>query len=107
MGGDMRTLLRLSGLIDKLNDHIGRLVHWLVLAMVLVSALNASVRKAFNVSSNAYLELQWYMFAALFLLSGGYALLKQEHVRIDILYQRFSRRVQIGIDIFGTLVFLL
>ncbi len=103
----MRTLLAISRLIDGLNDRIGKLAYWLVLGAVLVSSVNATVRKAFDTSSNAYLELQWYMFAALFMLSGGYTLLKQEHVRIDVVYHRFSRRVQIGIDIFGTVLFLL
>lgn len=103
----MKVLLELSRLIDDINERIGRLAYWLVLAMVLVSAVNASVRKAFSISSNAFLELQWYMFAGLFLLCGGYTLLRQEHVRIDVVYARFSRRVQVGIDIFGTVLFLL
>jgi TRAP-type mannitol/chloroaromatic compound transport system permease small subunit len=103
----MRALLGLSRLIDGLNDRIGKLVSWLVLAAVLVSAGNAVVRKVFDTSSNAFLEGQWYMFATLFLLSGAYTLLKQEHVRIDVIYLRFSRRTQVGIDIFGTVMFLL
>ena len=69
--------------------------------------MNAILRKAFDISSNAFLEMQWYMFAAIFLLGSACTLLKQEHVRIDIVYSRFSRRTQIGIDIFGTLFFLL
>lgn len=103
----MRPLLELSRRIDGLNRRVGQLAYWLVLAAVLVSAGNAVVRKAFDVSSNALLEMQWYMFAALFLLCGGYTLLRQEHVRIDVIYLRFSRRTQVAIDIFGTLVFLL
>ncbi len=103
----MKVLLGLSRLIDGLNERIGKLACWLVLAAVLVSAGNAVVRKVFDTSSNAFLEGQWYMFATLFLLSGGYTLLKQEHVRIDVIYLRFSRRTQVGIDIFGTILFLL
>lgn len=100
-------LLAISRLIDALNERIGRLIPWLVLAMVLLSAGNALVRKIFDSSSNAYLEGQWYMFAALFLLGGGYTLLKQEHVRIDVVYSHFPRRIQVWIDILGTLLFLL
>ena len=103
----MKVLLSLSRLIDGLNERIGKLACWLVLAAVLVSAGNAVVRKVFDTSSNAFLEGQWYMFATLFLLSGGYTLLKQEHVRIDVIYLRFSRRTQVGIDILGTILFLL
>ena len=103
----MHSLLNLSRLIDSLNERIGKAIAWLVLAAVLVSTGNAIARKALDFSSNAFLELQWYMFSAIFLLGGAYALLKQEHVRIDILYGRFSRRIQIGLDIFGTLFFLL
>lgn len=80
---------------------------WLVLAAVLVSAINAVVRKAFSVSSNAYLELQWYLFAAVFLLGSGYTLLKNEHVRIDFLAGRWTRRTQVWVDVVGIVVFLL
>ena len=103
----MRGLLGFSRLIDGLNQRIGKLASWLVLAAVLISAGNAIVRKVFDTSSNAFLEAQWYLFATLFLLSGAYTLLKQEHVRIDVIYLRFSRRTQVGIDIFGTVLFLL
>lgn len=103
----MRTLLAWSRRIDALNDRVGRWAYWLVLGAVLVSAGNATTRKAFDLSSNAFLELQWYMFSALFLLCGGYTLLKQEHVRIDVLYLRFSRRTQVLIDLFGTVAFLM
>lgn len=103
----MQPLLAVSRLIDAANARIGRLASWLVPAAVLVSAGNAVMRKSFDLSSNAWLELQWYMFAALFLLSGGATLLKQEHVRIDVIYSRFGRRTQIWIDLFGTLFFLL
>ena len=103
----MRALLKFSNAIDWLNGLIGKYVIWLILASTVVSGVNAIVRKVFNVSSNAYLEVQWYLFAAAFLLAAGYTLLKGEHVKVDILYGRWSRRTQIWIEIFGTLFFLL
>lgn len=103
----MQELLRLSRGIDTLNEAIGRLVLWLVLAASLVSALNAVSRYLFGLSSNALLEIQWYMFALIFLLGAGYTLRHDGHVRIDILYGRFSRRTRALIDIAGTLLFLL
>lgn len=102
----MSALLPLSRLIDKLNEQVGRWTSWLVLAAVFISALNASVRKAFNVGSNAFLEIQWYLFAAVFLLGAGYTMLRQEHVKIDVISGRFSKRTQIKIEIFGILAFL-
>jgi TRAP-type mannitol/chloroaromatic compound transport system permease small subunit len=103
----MNSLLRFTRLIDALNERVGRSIYWLILAAVLVSAINASIRKAFDMSSNAFLEMQWYMFSAVFLLGSGYTLLRQEHIRIDVIYGKFTRRNQVWIDIFGTLVFLL
>ena len=103
----MSFLLSLSRLIDRLTDRIGHLLYWLVLAAVLISAANASVRKLFNYSSNAYLEIQWYLFSALFLFLAGYTLLNNEHVRIDIVTGRLSPRARAWIDIVGTLFFLL
>jgi TRAP-type mannitol/chloroaromatic compound transport system permease small subunit len=100
-------LLRLSKLIDRLNELVGRWVSWLVLAAVLISAINASVRKAFNTSSNSFLEIQWYLFAAVFLLGAGYTMLRQEHVKIDVVLHRFSKRTQIKVEIFGIVCFLL
>jgi TRAP-type mannitol/chloroaromatic compound transport system permease small subunit len=100
-------LLSLSRLIDRLNEFVGRWVAWLVLAAVLISAGNAIVRKAFDRSSNGLLEIQWYLFAAVFLLAAGYTLLRQEHVRIDVIAGRFSKRTQIWIDIVGICAFLL
>ena len=97
----MTALLQLSRAIDKMSEFIGRWVAWLVLAAALVSALNASVRKIFNTSSNAFLEIQWYLFAAVFLLAAGYTLMRQEHVKIDVVSGRFSKRTQIWIDIVG------
>ena len=103
----MNLLLRISALIDALNERIGRLVYWMVLVAVLVSAGNAIIRKVFNVSSNAWLELQWYLFSAIFLLCAGYTLLRNGHVRIDVLAGRLSPKAQAWIDILGTLFFLL
>lgn len=103
----MKFLLRISRLIDSLNEHVGRAVYWLILAAVLVSAANAIVRKVFNYSSNSFLEAQWYLFSAVFLLCSGYTLLRNEHVRIDVIAGRLSRRTQAWIDVLGTLFFLL
>ena len=103
----MKLLLRISALIDTINEHVGRSVYWLVLAAVLVSAGNAIIRKLFNVSSNAWLELQWCLFSAIFLLCAGYTLLRNGHVRIDVLAGRLSPKAQAWIDILGTLFFLL
>jgi len=103
----VKALLALSRAIDTLNDRIGRAVYWLVLVAVLISAGNAIVRKAFDMSSNAYLEIQWYLFSAVFLLCAGYTLLKNEHIRIDVIAGRFSRRTQTWIDVLGTIFFLL
>ena len=103
----MAALLKLSRLIDRMSEFIGKSVAWLVLAAVLISALNAAVRKAFNFSSNAYLEIQWYLFAAVFLLAAGYTMLRQGHVKIDVISGRFSKRTQIWIDIIGLAVFVL
>jgi TRAP-type mannitol/chloroaromatic compound transport system permease small subunit len=100
-------LLRLSALIDALNERVGKAVYWLVLMAVLVSAGNAIIRKVFNMSSNAFLEAQWYLFAAVFLLCSGFTLLRNEHVRIDVIVGRLSPRAQAAVDVFGTLFFLL
>src|SRR3954449_726624 len=98
----MRILLALSRAIDALNETIGRLVYWAVLVMVLVSTANATSRYALSVASNAWLELQWYLFAAVFLLCAGYTLLHNEHIRIDVVTGRLSRRTQAWIDVIGT-----
>ncbi|HEY2978145.1 MAG TPA: TRAP transporter small permease subunit [Burkholderiaceae bacterium] len=102
----MSPLLQLSRLIDRLSEFIGRQVAWLVLAAVLISAINAAVRKAFGVSSNAFLEIQWYLFAGVFLLAAGYTLLRQEHVKIDVILGHFSKRTQIKVEMFGIVCFL-
>jgi TRAP-type mannitol/chloroaromatic compound transport system permease small subunit len=99
-------LLQLSRLIDRLSEFVGRWVAWLVLAAVLISAVNAAVRKIFGTSSNAFLEIQWYLFAAVFLLAAGYTLLRQEHVKIDVVLGHFSKRTQIKVEIFGIVCFL-
>jgi TRAP-type mannitol/chloroaromatic compound transport system permease small subunit len=105
--GDLvSALLKISRLIDQLSELVGRLVAWLVLFAVLISATNAVVRKAFNMSSNAFLEIQWYLFAAVFLLAAGYTMMRQEHVKIDVVLGRFSKRTQIKVEIFGILCFL-
>ena len=103
----MAPLLSLSRLIDRCTEWVGRWVAWLVLAAVLISAVNATVRKVFNTSSNAYLEIQWYLFAAVFLLAAGYTMLRQEHVRIDVISGRFTKRTQIWIDVIGLAFFVL
>jgi TRAP-type mannitol/chloroaromatic compound transport system permease small subunit len=99
-------LLALSRRIDRFSEWAGRSIAWLVLAAVLISAANAVVRKAFNFSSNSFLEIQWYLFSAVFLLASGYTLLRQDHVRIDVILSRFPKRIQIWIDIFGICFFL-
>ena len=103
----MSILLQLSRLIDRFSEFIGRWVAWLVLVAVLISAINAIIRKAFGTSSNAFLEIQWYLFAAVFLLAAGYTLLRQEHVKIDVVLGHFSKRTQIMVEIFGLVCFLL
>lgn len=103
----MRGLLALSRLIDGINGLVGRSISWLILVVVLVSTGNAISRKFLHSSSNAWLELQWYLFGALFLLASGYTLLKNDHVRVDILAQKLSKRNQIRIEIFGIVCFLM
>lgn len=103
----MKVLLKLSGLIDALNNLVGRLSYWLILVAVLVSAGNASVRYTLDRSSNAWLEIQWYLFSAVFLFCAGYTLLHNQHVRIDVLSSHLSKRGRAWIDIFGTVFFLL
>ena len=103
----MHSLLRLSRVIDWINERVGRAVMWLVLVAVVISAGNALVRKLFNTSSNALLEIQWYLFAAIFMLAAGYTFLRNEHVRIDILTSRLSPRGQNIVDVIGIVFFLL
>ncbi len=103
----METLIRISRVIDAVSRFFGKAIIWLVLASTLISAANAIARKAFNISSNAYLEIQWYLFAAVFLLGAGYAFLQNAHVRIDVVAARLSMRTRMLIDIVGIVVFLL
>lgn len=103
----MNGLLRLSAGIDALNEKIGNIIKWCILAAVLISTINAIVRKLFNVSSNAWLEAQWYLFAAVFMLGAAYTFLRNEHIRIDIVTSNFTKRTRDWIDVFGHVVFLL
>ncbi len=103
----MPLLLKLSRLIDSISELIGKLAMWMILATTLISAGNAIIRKIFDTSSNAWLEIQWYLFAAVFLLGGGYAFLRNAHVRIDFISSKFSARGRNWVDILGIVVFLL
>jgi TRAP-type mannitol/chloroaromatic compound transport system permease small subunit len=103
----MKGLLALSRAIDAMNEKLGTIADWLVLLSCLISAGNAFSRYAFSMSSNAWLEIQWYMFGALVLLGASYTLKRNEHVRVDIVYSNVSTRRQIAIDIFGGVLFLL
>lgn len=102
----MRLLLAVSRFIDALNERVGGTVLWLTLIVVFVSAGNAVVRKVFHTSSNAWLELQWYLFGAIFLLASGYTFLRNEHVRVDVVSTRFPRKVQVWIEILGIVFFI-
>jgi len=103
----LNALLKLSRLIDRLTESIGKAATWLVLVVVLISAANALMRYTINYSSNAYLEIQWYLFGLIFLSCSGYTLLRNEHIRIDVLFHKLSKRAQTWIDIFGILFFLM
>lgn len=102
----MRILLKFSNAVDWLNAQVGKYVIWLIFAATAISAINAIVRKVFDASSNAFLEAQWYLFAWSFLAAAGYTLLHREHVRIDVLNSRLSKRAQVWIDIIGFAFFL-
>ncbi len=103
----MRSLLSFSALIDALNEKIGVVCNWLVLLACVVSAGNAMVRYAYDTSSNAWLEIQWYMFAVIVMFGASYTMKRNEHVRVDLFYMTLSRRGQLWVDILGTLIFLL
>ena len=103
----MDSLLKLSRRIDALTERVGKAAIWLVLVVVLVSTGNAILRYTINYSSNAFLEIQWYLFGVIFLACSGYTLMRNEHVRIDILSGKLSKRGQTWIDIFGILFFLM
>ena len=103
----MRMLLGLSAVIDAITGFIGRAVSWLILATVLISTGNAIIRKAFDVSSNAWLELQWYLFGAVFLLAAAYTLQRNDHIRIDIISGMLPKQLRNAIDIFGHVLMLM
>ncbi len=102
----MHALMRFSRAVDWLNAQVGRFVIWLIFAATAISAINAVVRKTFDMSSNAYLEAQWYLFAWSFLVAAGFTLLHREHVRIDVLNSRLPKTLRVWIDILGYLLFL-
>ncbi len=103
----MKALLKLSALIDAANELIGKLVMWLILAAVVISSGNAIMRKAFDIGSNAYLEIQWYLFSAVFMLGSGYVFLRNAHVRIDFVSGKLSKRTNALIDAAGLVVFVI
>jgi TRAP-type mannitol/chloroaromatic compound transport system permease small subunit len=103
----MQPLLRVADAIDWLSEQIGQALKWLVLFSSLISAGNALVRYTLHQSSNAWLEIQWYMFAAMFLLAAGYALKYEEHVRVDVLYSKMSPKTQAWVDVVGGVLFLM
>lgn len=103
----MKFLLRMSHLIDALNERVGHLARWLILVCVLVSAGNAIARYGFNAGSNAFLEIQWYLYAIVYLAAAGYTLKHDGHVRIDLVSGRLSRRARAWIDVLGSLLMLL
>ena len=103
----MNALLKLSRLIDGMTERVGKAATWLVLLVVLISAGNALMRYTINYSSNSLLEIQWYLFGMIFLCCAGYTLLRNEHVRIDLVSAKFSKRGQTWIDIFGIIFFLM
>jgi TRAP-type mannitol/chloroaromatic compound transport system permease small subunit len=103
----MRLLLKFADAVDALSEWIGQWLKWLVLFSSLISAGNALVRYTLHTSSNAWLEIQWYMFGAMFLLAAGYALKHEEHVRVDVFYSRMTPRTQAWVDVFGAIFFLM
>ena len=104
---EMKFLLRLSAIIDFMNNLVGKNVSWLILVAVLISAGNAVVRKAFDISSNMWLELQWYLYGTVFMLAAAYTLLKNEHIRIDVVSNMLTKRTRDRIDLFCHVFFLM
>lgn len=102
----MQALMKLSRVIDRCNATVGRYAIWLIFAATAISAVNATVRKLFNYSSNGFLEVQWYLFAWAFLIAAGFTLLAREHVRIDVVNSHLPKRVRVWIDIVGYALFL-
>ncbi len=103
----MKALLALSDIIDAVNERFGRIANWCVLLACLISAGNALVRYGFSASSNSWLEIQWYLFAAMFMLGAPYTLKRNEHVRVDILYGNLPPKAQLWIDLLGAILFLM
>lgn len=103
----MHSFLKISSAIDALNERIGQTIKWFILVAVIISAVNAIIRKVFNASSNAWLEMQWYLFGAVFMLGAAYTFLKNEHIRIDIVTGNFTKRTRDWIDVFGHVFFLI
>ncbi|HVL76950.1 MAG TPA: TRAP transporter small permease subunit [Noviherbaspirillum sp.] len=103
----MSFFLALARIIDTINEKIGLTISWALLVAVIICAGNAIMRYSFSMSSNAWLEIQWYLYSAVFLIAASYTLRRNEHVRIDVVAGRFSKRTQIWIDAFGFLFFLL
>jgi TRAP-type mannitol/chloroaromatic compound transport system permease small subunit len=103
----MKFLLALAGGVDRITDFFGVIAKWAVLAACLISAANAVVRYAFNISSNAYLEIQWYLFAAAVMLGAAQVLRLNEHVRVDVLYGHYPTKVKVWVDLMGLVLFLL
>lgn len=103
----MNAVLGLCRAIDWMSERIGKFVYWLLLAAVLMSTVNAIFRKAFNMSSNAFLEGQWYLFAATFMLGAGYVFLHDQHVRIDVISSRMQRKTNVWVDVIGIAVFMM
>lgn len=102
----MTGLLALSRAIDAINTFFGKAISWLLLLAILISAVNATTRKLFNLSSNAWLEAQWYLFSAAFLVAAAWTLMSNEHVKVDLVYGHLPRRVQLWIEVLGTIFFL-
>ncbi len=97
----MQNLLKFSGIIDALNTRVGQVIKWAILAAVVISTVNAIIRKLFNISSNSWLEMQWYLFGAVFMLGAAYTFLKNEHIRIDVVTSHFTKRTRDWIDVVG------
>jgi TRAP-type mannitol/chloroaromatic compound transport system permease small subunit len=106
-GAIVDALLRFSRVVDAVNERFGWIANWLVLLACFISAGNAASRYAFSMSSNAWLEIQWYMFSGMFLLGASYTLKVNEHVRVDLIYANVSDRTRLWIDVFGLILFLL
>ena len=103
----MQGLLGISRAIDAFSEKVGKVLAWLILVAVIVSTVNAIIRKIFNVSSNAWLEAQWYLFGAVFLGCAAYTFLKNEHIRIDIVSSKMSQRYRNNVELIGHLLFLM